>query len=368
MKIPYYDLEIVHETIRAEVLRTIERTYDSNHFILGNELTSFETLYASYLKIKYCVGVSNGLDALKLSLIALGIGRGDEVIVPSNTFIATILAIELVGATPVLVEPDIKTYNLDPTRIECKINSKTKAIIAVHLYGQPADMTAIRNIAIRYDLKIIEDNAQSPGAYWGDEMTGSIGDINATSFYPAKNLGALGDSGAIMTNDSALYERCKKLSNYGSKEKYIHEIIGFNNRMDELQAAVLKVKLKYLDDWNLKRRQIAKSYIELLSGLSDIVLPYSHPKAHHVYHIFVIRSSRRDSLKEHLASCGISTLIHYPIPPHRQQAFSDKSYYNQSFPIAEELADTVLSLPLFPGLTDPQIEYVCDKIRSFYHE
>lgn len=366
MKVPFNSLFSSHNIIQEEVFEAFKTFYKESNFILGRSVSNFENNYAAYNGVKYCVGVSNGLDALHLSLRALGIGNNDEVIVPSNTFIATVLAISYVNAKPVFVEPDINTYNINPALIESAITKNTKAIIPVHLYGQAADMEKIMGIAQKNNLFVIEDNAQAQGALHKGKKTGSFGDINATSFYPGKNLGALGDAGCVTTNQDHLAEMVSSLRNYGSKTKYYNDFIGFNMRLDEIHAAVLDIKLKYIDEWNLERNTIAKKYHEGLIDISDIHLPVLHPNSTHVYHLFVIRTPNRDKLKEYLDKQGIQTLIHYPIPPHLQNAYRELNFKRGDFPICEGIANTCLSLPIWPGLQNDQINYVIDSIRSFF--
>ncbi|MFT6895445.1 MAG: dTDP-4-amino-4,6-dideoxygalactose transaminase [Algoriphagus sp.] len=291
---------------------------------------------------------------------------GDEVIMPSNTFIATVLAVSYTGATPIFVEPNVSTYLLDPTKLEAAITLKTKAIIPVHLYGQVCQMDEIVSIARRFGLKVIEDNAQAHGARYRGRMTGTFGEINATSFYPGKNLGALGDAGAITTQDNSLAGKAKMLRNYGSQQKYTYEVIGHNMRMDELQAAFLSVKLTYLNTWTEKRQRIADRYREQLSSCDQVILPAVHPDATHVYHLFVIRTVRRDELQAYLQEKGIGIIIHYPIPPHLQKAYEHLGYKKGDFPIAEELAQTSLSLPIWPGMDFDQIDFISDQIKSFF--
>ncbi|GIV35625.1 MAG: aminotransferase [Cyclobacteriaceae bacterium] len=331
-------------------------------FILGNELRKFETEYARYNHTRYAIGVSNGLDALTLSLRALGIGPGDEVIVPSHTFIATLLAVTHVGATPVLVEPRMETYNINPDLIERAITKRTKAIIPVHLYGQACEMDSIMRIAKAHNLFVVEDNAQAHGALWNRKMTGSWGHANATSFYPGKNLGALGDGGAVTTDDEGLAEHIAMLRNYGSKEKYYNEVPGYNNRLDELQAAFLRVKLRYLDEWTRQRQEIACWYNNALQSVTGITLPYTHPQATHSYHLYVIRTAKRDAVQDRLRQKGIGTMIHYPVPPHLQKAYRYLGHKPGDFPIAEELAKTVLSLPLWPGMNRNMIKATAEHL------
>lgn len=356
--IPFFNFEPIHSAIKIEMEAAFQRVYLSNWFILGNEVKAFEYEYARYNQTKHAIGISNGLDALILSLKALGVGPGDEVIVPSHTFIATLLAVTHVGATPVLVEPRMETYNINPDLIEKAITRRTKAIIPVHLYGQACEMDAIMAVARAHKLFVVEDNAQAHGANWNGKMTGSWGHCNATSFYPGKNLGALGDGGAVTTDDDALAEQVAMLRNYGSLEKYFNEVPGYNNRLDELQAAFLRVKLKYLNDWTRQRQEIAGWYNEALAHIKGIVLPYVHPQASHSYHLYVIRTADRDALHFRLKSLGIGTLIHYPVPPHLQRAYRYLGYKRGDFPIAEELAKTVLSLPLWPGMSKNMVTSV----------
>lgn len=363
MNIPFLNLEPMHSAIREEMEAAFREVYASNWFILGKKVEDFERAYAAYTGTKYAVGVSNGLDALILALRALDVGPGDEVIVPSNTYIATVLAVTHVGATPVFVEPRIDTYNIDPARIPAAITRRTKAIIPVHLYGQPCEMDAIMDIASAHSLHVVEDNAQAHGATFKGKRTGSWGHLNATSFYPGKNLGALGDAGAVTTDDPELAEKVRSYRNYGSKVKYHNEHAGFNNRLDELQAAFLLVKLKYIEKWTRERQQVASWYDVALKDAPGITLPTTHPDASHSYHLYVIRSQNRDALQQRLAEHGIGTLIHYPIPPHLQEAYMHLSYKEGDFPIAEELAKTILSLPLWPGMEQEQVNNICDIIN-----
>lgn len=364
--IPFLSFEAMNAQIREEMGEAFERVFASNWYILGKEVANFEAQYAKWNQVKYCVGVANGLEALHLSLRALGIGNGDEVIVPSNTYIATVLAVSFVGAKPVFVEPRLNTYNINPERIEEAITPKTKAIMPVHLYGQTCEMDAIMEIAKKYNLYVIEDNAQAHGATYDGKMTGSFGILNGTSFYPGKNLGALGDAGAITTDDEALHRKCQTLRNYGSQKKYYNEMIGYNSRLDELQAAFLSVKLKYLERWTEERRQIASWYNEELKKIEEIILPEIAPKATSVWHLYVIRTKRRDELQTHLQRNGIGTMIHYPIPPHLQEAYRHLGYKRGDFPIAEEIADTALSLPLYVGIGESGATFVAEKIREFF--
>lgn len=364
-KIKYYDLKTIHGLIREELEEAYHSVLSSGIYILGDVLERFENQWADYCGTKYCIGVANGLEALFLSLKALDIGQGDEVIVPANTYIATWLAVSHAGAKPVPVECDPRTYNIDPNRIESSITPRTRAIIPVHLYGQPADMDAIMDIAERYELYVIEDSAQAHGACYKGKKCGSMGHLSAWSFYPSKNLGALGDGGAITTNDAKLANRIRYLRNYGSIEKYKHDYIGFNSRLDTLQASFLLVKLKTLDDWNNTRKHQAQLYFEGLNDFSGVVLPVVPDWAESVWHIFAIRHPRRDELRQYMKARGIETLIHYPIPPHLSGAYLSFGWKEGDFPITEEIARTELSLPIGPHLKDEEIFYIVEVIKDF---
>jgi dTDP-4-amino-4,6-dideoxygalactose transaminase len=366
MNIPFLSFDAVNEQIRAEMMTAFTTVFDSKWYILGKAVQQFEQEYAAYNKVPYCVGVSNGLDALHLCLKVLGVGAGDEVIVPSNTYIATVLAISYVGATPVFAEPDEASFNIDPKLIEAAITPNTKVIMPVHLYGQCCQMDAIMQVAGRHKLHVIEDNAQSQGATYNGRIAGSFGIVNGTSFYPGKNLGALGDAGAITTAANDIAEKIKALRNYGSQKKYYNEMVGHNMRLDELQAAFLSVKLAHLKGWTAERQQIAAWYDTALKGIGDIVTPSIAEGATHVYHLYVIRSEQRDALQQHLQQSGIGTLIHYPIPPHLQEAYSYLGYQKGHFPIAEKMAATCLSLPMFPGLQQQQVAHIAATIQSFF--
>jgi len=366
MEIPFLLFDKSNPGIKAEMLTAFEKVYDSQWYIMGESLLSFEKKYAAFSGVKYCSGVANGLDAIIISLKTLNIGPGDEVIVPSNTYIATWLAVSSVGAKPVPVEPLKDTYNIDPGLIESAITPATRAVIPVHLYGQACEMDKIMAVAAKHNLFVVEDNAQAHGALFNNKPTGSFGNINATSFYPGKNFGALGDGGAVTTDDHSLYEQANITRNYGSDKKYHNQVKGVNSRLDELQAAFLEVKLNYINDWNKERNRIAALYKEQLTGIGDIVLPAIAPGCTSVYHVFMIRTEKRNELQQHLLKMGINTLIHYPIPPHLQQAYKDSMYKRNDFPIAEHIAGTCLSLPIYPGLTNTQINYICDNIRLFY--
>lgn len=365
MNIPFVSFNKMHSELRTELNLAYDRVMNSNYFIQGTECDKFEKNFAEYCGTKYCIGVGNGLDALTLILIAMGVGEEDDVIVPSNTYIATALAVSNVGANPVFVEPDIKSYNIDVNKIEEKITSKTKAIIAVHLQGRPADMDAVSKIANKYNLKVIEDAAQAHGARYKGKKVGSLGDAAGFSFYPGKNLGALGDGGCVTTNNKELADKIRALGNYGSDYKYHHIYKGVNSRLDELQAAFLSVKLENLDKWNIERRRIASRYINEINNPA-IILPLPTDDAfEHVYHVFVIRSNIRDKLEKHLNDKGIVTLKHYPIPMHLQGAYKDLLLKKGDLPIAEEISDTVLSIPMYYGMKDDEISYVVNCINCF---
>lgn len=364
MVIPFLDLKAPHQELRAELEQAFHDVLDSGWFIQGNQLDAFENEFANYCGVKHCIGVGNGLDALHLILRACDIGVGDEVIVPSNTYIATWLAVSYAGATPVPVEPDPNTYNINPTLIEAAITQRTKAIMAVHLYGQPADMDAINVLARKHNLKVIEDAAQSQGARYKDRSIGGLGDAAGHSFYPGKNLGALGDGGAVTTNDDALAERLRLLRNYGSRIKYLNDVKGFNSRLDEIQAAFLRVKLRRLDEWNSRRKKVAADYLDRLSG-ELFVLPYVPAWADPVWHLFVVCSAKRNELQNYLTNEGISTVIHYPTPPHMQAAYADLRLPVGALPISERLHRQVLSLPIGPHLSQMDTQFVIDIMNRF---
>jgi len=367
MKVPFLDLKTVHAELREELDAAYRRVLNSGWFILGAEVEAFEKEFAAYCGAQHCIGVGNGLDALHLILRAMDIGEGDEVIVPSNTYIATWLAVSYAGAKPVPVEPDERTYNIDPAQIESVVTDRTRAIIAVHLYGQPAEMDAINEIASRHGLRVIEDAAQAQGARFRGRMAGALADAAGFSFYPGKNLGALGDAGAITTNDAELADRIRQLRNYGSRVKYYNELKGFNSRLDELQAALLRVKLCKLDDWNDRRRRVADSYLTMLRE-ADLFLPFVAPHIEAIWHQFVIRHPQRDALQTRLAAAGVGTLIHYPVPPHRQQAYAEMQFGAGSFPVAEAIASEALSLPMGPHVSEEQICYVVKQLTSFRND
>lgn len=365
MNIPFVSFEKMHIEFRNDLYKAFESVLDSNYFIQGQACKQFEHEFAEYCGVKYCVGVGNGLDALMLILRAMDIGEGDEVILPSNTFIATALAVSFVGAKPIFVEPELETYNINPELIEEKITENTKAIIAVHLQGRPANMDAISMIAKRRNLFVIEDAAQAHGARYKGKKVGSLGDAAGFSFYPGKNLGALGDGGCVTTNDKTIADKVRALGNYGSDYKYHHIYKGCNSRLDEMQAAFLSAKLKNLDKWNSERRQIANRYLDGIKN-SQITLPNkSDDVFEHVYHVFVIRCKERDRLEAFLMENGICTLKHYPIPIHLQGAYNDLGLTEGSLPIAEEISKTVLSIPMYIGISVEQINHVISCINSF---
>ena len=360
--IKFLDLHKINERFRTEIDEQIKEVLDSGWYLLGKEDEAFEKSFAEYCGAKHCIGCANGLDALKLIIKAYGFGKGDEIIVPANTYIASILAISDNGCTPVLVEPDINTYNINPDLIEEKITNNTKAILVVHLYGQAVQMDKIWALAKKYNLKIIEDSAQAHGALYNGKCTGSLGDASGFSFYPGKNLGCLGDGGAVTTNDDELAQKIRALRNYGSHIKYHNLYQGSNSRLDEIQAAILSVKLPELDKDNERRREISKYYRENIST-SKIILPHTDNKMSHVWHIFAVRTSNRNDFQAYLKQNEIQTLIHYPIPPHKQPAY--KEWNNLSFPLTEEIHDTILSLPISPVMTDDEVKKVVEVINAF---
>lgn len=364
MLVPFSSLKVMHDEIRDELVKSFESVLNSQRFIMGENLKKFEEEYAKFCGTKFCVGVASGLDALRILLMSYGIKEGDEVIVPSNTFIATVLAISYVGAKPILVEPNITTLNIDAKLIEKKITPKTKAIIVVHLYGRVVNIDDIIKIANKYNIKIIEDAAQAHGGYFKGKRVGNLGDSAAFSFYPGKNLGALGDGGAITTNDEEIANKVYMLRNYGANKKYYNEVKGLNSRLDELQAALLLVKLRYLDRWNKERNEIANKYYENIKN-NKVVLPLKANRDENVYHIFPVFCNERDRLQEYLSSNGIETLIHYPIPIHLQKAYSDLKHQSGDFKIAENISNQELSIPLYIGLKDEEIKYVIEVINSF---
>lgn len=361
--IPFLDLRAAYIELKTEIDTAIARVLDSGWYILGPEVEAFEAEYASYCEAEHTVGVANGLDALHLALLAMGVGPGDEVIVPSNTYIATWLAVSQCGAKPVPVEPLEATYNIDPALIEAAITPATRVILPVHLYGQPADLDPILAIARRHGLRVLEDAAQAHGALYKGQRIGAHGDAVAWSFYPGKNLGAFGDGGAVTTNDPQIADRIRVLRNYGSRVKYVNEVRGINSRLDPLQAAVLRVKLRYLDSWNDRRKAQAAYYIAHLAD-APLILPHTPDWADPVWHLFVVRHPERDALAKQLTTAGIGTLIHYPIPPHCQQAYAAAGFSSPAFPIAQRIATQVLSLPVGPQLDDHSLNFICDSVLT----
>lgn len=364
MNVPFVSFKPLEKELDKELRAAFDRVFERSWYIDGKEDKAFEEAFAAYCNTNYCVGNGNGLDALMLSLKALGIGEGDEAIVPSNTYIATALAVTYVGATPVFVEPDIRTYNIDPALIEEKITKRTKAIMPVHLYGQACDMDPIMAIAKKYNLYVVEDCAQAHGATYKGQIIGSFGDAAGFSFYPGKNLGALGDAGATVTNNKELADKVRALGNYGSDYKYHHIYKGNNSRLDELQAAFLSAKLPLMDKVNENRRETAKKYLEGIKNPA-IILPYVPEYAVPVWHLFAVRTEKRDALAQYLADKGIGTNKHYPIPMHLQDCYADLGIEKGSLPIAEEISATELSLPMYYGMTQEEIDYVIDAINSF---
>lgn len=363
MKVNFNQLDKGYFKFKNEYDQAVIKTLESGWYILGKNVERFEREFADFIGSKYCVGLNSGLDALILAFKALNLGPGDEVIVPANTYIASVIGITENGATPILVEPD-EFYNLDADKIEEKITKKTKAILVVHLYGQAANMTKIKEIAKKYELNLIEDCAQSHGAKFGDKTTGTWGDIGCFSFYPTKNLGAFGDGGAIVTDNEQIYERMKMLRNYGSKQKYYNEILGVNSRLDEIQAALLSVKLLHYNELREERKAIAKKY---LNGIKNekVILPKIREEAEHVWHLFVVKVSNRVKFQEYLIQNGVGTQIHYPIPPHLSKAYKYLGYNDGDLPITENYSNTVISLPLYEGMTDEEIDYVIEVLNKY---
>jgi len=361
--IPFLDLGAAYREIQAEIESAVLASLRSGWYIGGQDVEAFEEEFSAYTGTRHCVGVANGLDALHLALLALGIGAGDEVIVPSNTYIATWLAVSQCGAVPVPVEPVASTYNLDPSRVEAAITPRTKAILPVHLYGQPADLDPILALAIKHGLRVLEDAAQAHGARYKGKRIGGHGDAVAWSFYPGKNLGALGDAGAVTTNNPEIADRLRVLRNYGSRVKYVNEVKGYNSRLDPVQAAALRIKLQYLDEWNSRRAAIASRYTTELAG-TGLVLPHVPEWAEPAWHLYVVQHVNRDALQRALQVASIGTLIHYPIPPHLQQAYAAAGYVSGSFPLAEKMADQVLSLPIGPQIQPKDVEEVISAIRN----
>lgn len=355
-----------HTPLRGEVLDAMARVYDKNWYVMGGALEAFEQGWATFCGTSHCVGVGNGYDALVIALKICGIGPGDEILIPAHTYVATWHAAAQTGARLRPIEPNAATLNIDTAQLRQHITPRTKAILPVHLYGQACNMTDIMTLASEHNLVVIEDNAQAHGATWAGQRTASFGHANATSFYPTKNLGALGDGGALTTGDATLDTRARQFRNYGFSSKNVCDERGINSRLDELQAAVLNVKLPYLLQWNDTRKTLAKQYAAQLHAVGDIILPEVHAEAEHVYHLYVIRTRRREALKEALLKKGIETMIHYPVPPHLQRAYEDFGFRKGEFPLTEQIADTALSLPLWPGMTEENVMRVCDAVREFY--
>ena len=366
MHVPFLDLKNQSEELRNEIQSAMNQVLADCNFILGRPVAEFEEAFAVYCGCKYGIGVASGLDALKLILRAMDIGPGDEVITVSHTFIATALAISSVGATPVPVEVDPAAYTMDPAAFEAAITGRTKAVMPVHLYGQTADMGPILEIARRHGIKVIEDACQAHGARYNGRRAGSLGDAAAFSFYPGKNLGAYGDGGAVTTSDAVLAERIRAMRNYGSIRKYYHDTLGENSRLDTLQAAVLGVKLKVLDEGNAARREAAARYTEQLSGVGGLITPAARKDSEHVFHLYVIQTGRRDDLQRYLLEQGVECLIHYPVPVHLQKAYASNDWKAGAFPLTEKLATRIFSLPIFPGITEAQQQYVTDSIKRFF--
>jgi dTDP-4-amino-4,6-dideoxygalactose transaminase len=365
VRIPFLDLKPAHEELRGDLDAAYHRVMDSGWFVLGREVEAFEREFAEYCGAAHCVTVGNGLEALQLILQAYGVGPGDEVIVPAHTFIATWLAVTAVGATPVAVDVDLTTFDLDPLKLRAAVRPVTRAVIPVHLYGHPAAMDPILTVAREYNLKVIEDAAQAHGAVYCGRRAGALSDAAAFSFYPVKNMGAMGDGGAVTTNDDELAERLRMLRNYGSRVKYQHDLPGTNSRLDELQAAFLRVKLRRLDEWNARRAERAEVYRRELRFVSDMILPTAEPDVTHSWHLFVVRHPRRDALQEHLARAGIATMIHYPTPPHRTPAFRRGGWAGDTPHVAERLSGEILSLPIGPHLSFDAIYRVIAAVQTF---
>lgn len=366
-QIPFLDMKSPYLELREELDAAYHRVMESGWYILGSEVEAFEAEFAAYCGVRNCIGVGNGLEALHLILRGMGIGAGDEVIVPSNTYIATWLAVSYCGATPVPVEPDNLTCNLDPARIEAAVTPRTRAILPVHLYGQPAEMAMINAVADRYGLKVVEDVAQAHGARYQRRRTGALGHAAGFSFYPGKNLGAIGDGGAVTTDDDELAARIRTLRNYGSSQKYVNREKGYNSRLDELQAAFLRVKLPRLDAWNERRCRIARQYLATLRP-DCLQLPVVAAGTEPVWHLFVVRSGLRQQLQEKLQAAGIGTLIHYPIPPHKQQAYRELGLSDGAFPLAESMAAEVLSLPIGPHLEVAAADRIAAAVNAICEE
>jgi dTDP-4-amino-4,6-dideoxygalactose transaminase len=364
MKVPFLDLHATYRELRGQLNQAFERVMDSGWYILGEEVAAFEKEYAAYTGCRHCIGVGNGLEALHLILRAYEIGPGHDVIVPSNTYIATWLAVSMAGAKPVPVEPDIRTFNIHPEWIERAITPRTKAIMVVHLYGQPVDMDPILEVARKHNLKVVEDTAQSHGSTYKGRMNGALGDAAGCSFYPGKNLGAYGDAGCVTTDEDELADRVKVLRNYGSRVKYYNEVKGYNSRLDPLQAGLLRVRRTKIDEWNTRRKKIAARYLEGLAGANNLTIPHVPSWADPAWHLFVVTHPKRDDLAKKLNEEGIGTLIHYPVPPHLSGAYAELRIPKGALPLAEKLAETVLSLPIGPHLDADSVDYVIDRVRK----
>lgn len=366
MQIPFMDLRKQNESVKHEINSAIKNVIDNSAFILGKAVSDFEKDFAEAHNVKHCIGVSSGTDGNHLALWSLGVSSGDEIIMPANTFIATAWGATLCHATPVFVDCEEDSYNIDPSKVEEKISGKTKAVIAVHLYGQPADLEPLKNLTSKNHISLVEDAAQAHFAEYKGSKVGGLGKLASFSFYPGKNLGAFGEGGAVTTNDDEIALRIRMLRDHGSEKKYYHEIYGHNYRMEGIQGAVLGIKLKCLNDWTEKRKAVAEKYNELLKDIEEILLPREMVYARHVYHLYVIQTTDRAKLQKFLNEKGISTGLHYPIPLHLQKCFEHLGYKKGDFPITEKLADNCISLPIYPELTNEQIEYVCDNMKYFY--
>ncbi len=367
MKVPFLDLGASYRELQTDIEEAVLRSLRSGWYIGGSDVESFENAYAAFTQAQHCVGLANGLEALHLALLALGVQPGDEVIVPSNTFIATWLAVSECGAVPVPVEPDALTCNIDDSLIEASITDRTKVIVPVHLYGQPADMDAVLDVARRHGLRVLEDAAQAQGARYKGQHIGAHGDIVAWSFYPGKNLGAVGDAGAITTNDAALADKVRVLRNYGSRQRYVNEVQGYNSRLDPVQAAVLQVKLAHLPEWNGRRAQVAARYAAAFAD-TGLLLPNVPDWAEPAWHLYCVRHPQRDRLRQLLTDKGVETLVHYPIAPHLQAAYAGLGYGRGTFPLAESMADSLISLPIGPAMSDEQVAHVIASVLAAVRE
>jgi dTDP-4-amino-4,6-dideoxygalactose transaminase len=364
MTVPFLDLRASYVELRAEMDEALRAFMDSGRYILGPQTAAFEQEFAAYAGARHCVGVGNGLEALHLVLKAWGVGPGDEVLVPANTYIASWLAVSMVGATPVPVEPDARTYNIDPALIEAKVTRRTKAVMPVHLYGQACDMDPINKVAQAHGLKVLEDAAQAHGAIYKGRKAGSLGDAAGWSYYPSKNLGAYGDAGAVTTDDDALAAKLRLLRNYGSPVKYQNDLAGYNSRLDEAQSALLRIRLRHLDAWNARRKKIAAAYLRELRGIQDLTLPHVPEWADPCWHLFVVEHPRRDALQARLKAKGVETLIHYPVPPHLSGAYADRREGRGTYPLTERMADRILSLPMGPHLDPAHVATVAEALRA----